>query len=91
MPSLNLPNFPFRVCDTSLPQDSTGYVYFLILIRSRDYTYIGECNNLFSRLNQHNSGHRATSTTPYHRRPFAIMGFMCGFNGNKNLRRYIEK
>ena len=89
--SLNLTNFPYRVCDTSLPQDSSGYVYFLISIRTQDYIYIGECNNIISRLNQHNSGHGSSSTTPFHRRPYAIMGFIYGFNGNKNLRRFIEK
>ena len=35
MPSLT--NFSFRVCDVSLPQDNTGYVCFLISIRTKDY------------------------------------------------------
>ena len=46
--SLNLTNFPFRVCNTSLPQDSSGYVYFLISTQTQDYIYIGECNNIIS-------------------------------------------
>ena len=63
----------------SLPQCKTGFVYFLISARTRDYTYIGECKCLVDRLYQHNSGHGSKSTTPAHRRPFAIMGYICGF------------
>ena len=74
MSSLNLTNFfPFRVFDTSLPQNRQDYI------------------DIISRLNQHNSGYRSSSTTPFHRRPYAIMCFICCFNGNKNLPRFIEK
>ena len=71
MSSLNLTNFfPFRVFDTSLPQNRQDYI------------------DIISRLNQHNSGYRSSSTTPFHRRPYAIMGFICGVNGNKNSQFY---
>ena len=90
MPLLILTNFPSRVCDVSLPQDNIGYEYFLISIRTKDYIYIGECSNVISRLNQHNSRYGSNSTTPCYRRQFAIMGFICGFNGNKCMRRIIE-
>ena len=88
MPSLT--NFSFRVCDVSLPQDNTGYVCFHISIRTNDYIYIGECNNIISRINQHKSGYGSNSTTPYHRHLFAIMSFICGFNGNKSMRQMIK-
>ena len=91
MPSLNLTNFPFRVCDVSLPRNNAGYVCIFISIRTKDYTYVGEYNNIISRLNQHNSGYGSNSTTLRHRRLFAIMGFICGFNGNKSMIQMIEK
>ena len=92
IPTLTQNNFPYRICDVSLPQCKTGFVYFLISVRTRDYTYIGECNCIISRLYQHNSGYGSTSTTPINRRPFAIIGYICGFNGdNRDLRREIER
>ena len=75
--SLNLTNFSFRICDTTLPQDSSEYMYVLISIQTQDYIYIGDCNNIISRLNQDKSGHESSSATPFHRRPYAIMGFIC--------------
>ena len=92
VPILTQKSFPFRICDISLPKCKTGFVYFLISVKARDYTYIGECNCIISRLYNHNSGHGSSSTTPSHRRPFAILGYICGFDGgNKSLRRLIEK
>ena len=92
VPILNYRSFPFRICDISLPQSKTGFVYFLISVRNLDYTYIGECSCITKRLYQHNSGHGSTSTAPAHCRPFAVFGYICGFNGeNKPLRRQVEK
>ena len=91
--SLNLSTFPFRICDVTLPHDNSGFVYFLISLRTLDFTYIGETKSIVTRLNQHNSGHGSASTAPANKRPYAVMGYICGFDGNqsKNLRRYIEK
>ena len=52
-----------------------------------------ETKSIGTRLNQHNSGHGSASTAPANKRPYAVMGYICGFDGNqsKNLRRYIEK
>ena len=92
VPILNYRSFPFRICDISLPQSKTGFVYFLISVRNLDYTYIGECSCITKRLYQHNSGHGSTSTASAHCRPFAVFGYICGFNGeNKPLRRQVEK
>jgi hypothetical protein len=92
IPTLNQDSFPFRICDISLPQCKTGFVYFLISIRTRNFTYIGECKCIVTRLYHHNSGHGSTSTIPANRRPFAIMGYICGFDGqNKPLQRQLER
>ena len=57
-----------------------------------DYTYIGECKCIMTRLYHHNSGYGSTSTITANRRPFANMGYICGFYGeNKALRRQLEK
>ena len=41
-------------------------MYFIYVIRSkvRDYTYIGQCNNLEKRIKEHNKG-KVPSTKPY--------------------------
>ena len=57
-----------------------------------DYTYIGECKCIVTGFYHRNSGHGSTSKIPENRRPFAIMGYICGFYGeNKALRRQLEK
>ena len=84
-------SFPFRICDVSLPQCNTGFVYFLISIRRQSYAYIGETKEIRRRLNQHNSGHGSSSTTPSYLRPFAVMAYICGFDGSRPLRLFIEK
>ena len=92
MPTLNHESYPFRICDIPLPRCKTGFVYFLLSVRTQDYTYIGECKCIITRSNQHNSGHGSKSTTPSNRRPYAVLGYICGFNGAKKaLRRQLEK
>ena len=55
-----------------------------------DYTYIGECNCIVTRLYHHNGGHGSTSKIPENIRPFAITGYICGFDGkNEALRRQL--
>ena len=64
----------------------------LISVKTQDCTYVGECKCIATRLLQHNSGHRSASITLTHKRPFAIVRHVCGFNGeNKALRRQLEQ
>ena len=89
--SMNHQSYPFRICDVPLPQCNTGFVYMLLSIKRQTYTYIGETVCIRQRLKQHNSGYGSTSTTPSYLRPFAVLAFICGFNGNKTLRRVVEQ
>ena len=84
-------HFPFRICDTPLPQCNTGFVYMLLSIRRQTYCYIGETKCLRTRLRQHNSGYGSSSTEPSYLRPFAVMAYICGFNNQETLRLYIER
>ena len=81
----------FRICDLSLPECNTGFVYFLLSTKRQRFTYIGETKDLRRRLNQHNSGHGSMSTTHHYLRPFAVLAYICGFDDNKPLREYVEK
>ena len=88
---LTLSSFPFWICDIFLPHDSSGFVYFLISLKTLHYTYIGETKSIVTRLNQHNSGYGSKFTAPANKRPYAVMGYICGFDGdqNKHLRWHI--
>ena len=39
--TLTQSSFSLRICNIALPHCKTGFVYFLLSIKSRDYTYIG--------------------------------------------------
>ena len=83
--------FPYRVCDVSLPQCNTGYVYMLLSIKDQNYTYIGKTNNIRTRIQQHNSGVGSISTEPLHLRPYALFAYICGFESNNDLMFYVER
>ena len=90
--SLTTESYPFRICDIPLPRCKSGFVYFLISVRTCSFTYIGECKCIVNRLANHNSGHGSSSTIPSHQRPYAILGYIGGFNGtDKTFRRFIER
>ena len=92
LPHINQDSFRYPICDMSLPHCKTGFVYFLLSIRTRDYTYIGECNCIVDRLYEHNSGRGFKSTAPTNRRPYAVMGSIYGFDGGLGaLRKQLGK
>lgn len=73
-------NYPFRVCDASLPNDNTGYVYILVSLRNRLFTYIGEADNVNTRERDHNSGHGAIGTANPADRPFKVAAYITGLS-----------
>ena len=83
--------YPFRIADIPLPDCNTGFVYMLMSLKENTFIYVGESQCLKIRLGHHNSGNGSTLTTPLHLRPYAIIAFICGFDGNKILRRQIER
>ena len=89
--TLTQSSYPFRVCDVSLPDCNSGYVYMLLSIKDQSFAYIGKTNCIRTRIRQHNTGIGATSTEPIHLRPFALYAYICGFNGNQELMFYVER
>ena len=83
--------FPFELSSVSLPNDSTGFVYFLISLKDPNFTYIGETRNIAHRLRQHNSGYGCSATSSSTRRPFAVFAYICGFNGDKRRQQFVEQ
>ena len=91
-PKLTAEYILFRILDIPIPPFGSVPVYFLLYIRTKDYTYIGECKFIIQRFYQHNSGHGSSSTSPANRIPYYILGYICGFNGLENpLGCMIEK
>lgn len=68
---------PFRLCDAPLPSDNTGFVYMLCSMTDKEFTYVGECENLPIRLSQHNSGNGSFGTSKADG-PFYVAGYICG-------------
>lgn len=84
-------NFPFRVKDMQLPQCNSGIVYMLLSLKCKSFCYIGKTRNPRSRLNNHNCGYGSSSTEPIHLRPFAVMAYICGFEGCDTMMLSIER
>ncbi len=89
-PHLNYNDFPYRLKDIAIPQDCSGFVYCLLSTKDMMTTYIGETYNLTARLRLHNTGYGAEQTRHENLRPWALVGFVCGFNGNKDDMRLFE-
>ena len=63
---------PFRVVDISLPNDTTGYVYLIASSKMPSFSYIGMCENITDRLEQHNRGNGSFGTS-LAARPFLLL------------------
>ena len=90
--TMNQNDFPFRICDISLPSSRTGFVYFLLSVKDKSFTYIGSTVCIRERLPQHNSGYGSFETCPTNLRPYAIMAYICGSRlEDKEFRLYLER
>ena len=93
--TLNLQTTDFVPWNVLLPRDSTGFVYLLISTKISNCFYIGECLDLRLELKSCNCGNGAEQTRPIERRPWAIIGFVTGFNtehytSNFNQRKILK-
>lgn len=78
----------FSPQDVSIPTHSLGYVYLLVSTKNLNTTYIGSSENLLKRWKQHNSGFAAKQTRAVRLRPWAVLAYVVGFDGDKN--RFVE-
>ena len=72
--------YPFRISDMSLPDDESGFVYFLVSVRDCGRTYIGQTTSISQRLKKHNSGWGAKGTAEPQYRPYAVAAYICGLS-----------
>jgi predicted GIY-YIG superfamily endonuclease len=90
-PVINIRQHPYRPVDVEMPDDNSGYCYILLSLQDHQTIYIGQTMNLAHRLKQHNQGIGAKQTADPRLRPWALFGFVCGFDGNRALLKSFEK
>jgi hypothetical protein len=83
-------NHPYRPIDIELPMDNTGCCYILVSCQDTSVTYIGETSNLPARIDAHNSGHGSHQTQSEYLRPWGVLAYVVGFEGNVAKRKAFE-
>jgi hypothetical protein len=78
----------YRPKDIVLPTHELGYVYMLVSTKQLSCVYIGSTKSLVKRWRQHNTGYGANQTRAIQLRPWAILAFIVGFDGNDQ--NYIQ-
>ena len=81
---------PFEFTNLPLPECNTGYVYFLVSLRNRRLSYIGQTFNLKQRLEQHSSGSGTYFTNEIQKRPWAVLAYIAGFDCNRQRMLSVE-
>ena len=72
----------YRPMDIVLPRDQTGFVYILMSLKDPKHLYIGSTKNLIRRFQEHNTGWGARQTALSWLRPWALLAYVCGFDGH---------
>jgi hypothetical protein len=70
--------YPYRISDISLPDDDSGLVYFLVLVKDCGRTYVGQTKNISRHLKEHNKGWGAMGTVEPQYRPYIVAAYICG-------------
>ncbi len=65
-----------------IPRSDIGFVYLLVSCRDASIAYVGETNNIYRRIAEHNSGHGSRFTAQPGLAPFALLALVHGFAGD---------
>jgi predicted GIY-YIG superfamily endonuclease len=90
-PIIDMGFHPYSFKSIPIPKNAAGYVYILVSCRDKTTTYVGRTMDLVKRLHQHNSGHGSKHTLPEERRPFALIGYVTGFEGSVKTMHAFEQ
>ena len=89
--SLNQSNFPFRICDISLPQDQTGSFYFFMSQIYTSYVQMISTPCLRTTLSKYNAGGYALGTDiVMYLRPFVLIDSIFGFRKYRQIIEYTK-
>jgi GIY-YIG catalytic domain len=81
---------PYRACHVEIPFNNGGFAYMLVSIKNPQVTYIGQCKNLYRRFEQHNSGKGGKTTNQTLLRPWGLLSYVAGFQGQLHLQLRFE-
>ncbi len=84
-------NAPYSITRQPLPCDNSGFVYMLISIKTLSTLYIGQTHDLVHRIRLHNDGFGAKQTRSIRDKPWGLLAYVCGFQGDKKARVAFEK
>jgi len=86
------PRFPYRICDMTLPDCNTGFVYFLVSCRIPEHSYIGQKSNVLERVSTNIIADTVLSLKNLLDINMLLsLTYICGFNGSTRLLLYAEK
>lgn len=88
--TLSLQKHPFRQKDIPIPDDTSGMVYLLVSLKDPFAFYVGMTQDMNRRLKQHNSGYGASTSSDPNKRPWGLMAYVTGFQGNRSEMRTFE-
>lgn len=80
----------YRPKDMIMPTHQLGYVYMLVSTKMPSCVYIGSTKCLIKRWRQHNSGYGSKQTQSIKFRPWAILAFIIGFDGDSASYLHVE-
>ena len=80
-----------RLQQQRIPNDNTGFSYIIISIRTQANLYIGEAVNLTVRMRKHNGGTASKQTKDFAYRPWALLAYVAGFQGDITAHKTFEK
>jgi hypothetical protein len=80
---------PYRMCDYQIPNTMGSFCYNLVSLGDPTHStsYIGQTSNLARRFAQHNQRQGAITTADISLIPWALMGFVSGFDGDDRKQR----
>ena len=91
VPALSQNLHPFCPLNVVQPNDGSGYCYVLVSLKDRHTTYIGQTKRLVQRLCEHNSGYGSEGTSDYRLRPWALLAYVTGFDGDVRTMLAFER
>ena len=89
-PQFNMTNRIYTPATVSLPTDNTGQVYLLVSCLDTNFVYIGSTRSIIKRLREHNSGFGSNQTAPPSLRPWGLLAYVNGFDGDRQARLAFE-
>lgn len=85
-------NYPYKLCNVTLPNSESGFVYMIVSTVDLDRCYVGETQNITLRMVKHNSGNGSKGSAPIEFLPYAPAAFLTNMaHLTRKQRKSLEK